>query len=89
MTQNSHSMEAAKSQPVGNRLRLARADPQAALLLHEPGEKRFYRYEESSGLWAAQSKASLAQLVCDTVHAEAKGRIFISKAVIKTGTTGR
>ena len=43
------------------------------LLLHEPGEKRFYRYEESSGLWAAQSKASLVQLVCDTVHAETGG----------------
>ncbi len=46
---------------------------QQHLLLYEPGEHRFYRYEESNGLWTPQSKAVLAELVCDTIHAETGG----------------
>jgi putative DNA primase/helicase len=46
---------------------------QQHMLLFEPGENRFYRYEESNGLWTPQSKAVLAELVCDTVHAETGG----------------
>ena len=40
------------------------------LLLHEPDERRFYRYDEISGLWLPQSHAILEQLACDTVKAE-------------------
>ena len=43
------------------------------LLLHEPDEKMFYRYDESCGLWRPESRALLEQLVCDTVLAETKG----------------
>ena len=43
------------------------------LLLFEPDEKRFYRYDESTGLWLVQSNASLKQLSCDTVNAELEG----------------
>ena len=43
------------------------------LLLHEPDEKMFYRYDESCGLWRPESRALLEQLVCDTVLAESDG----------------
>lgn len=43
------------------------------LLLHEPHEGLFYRYDETSGLWRPESRPRLEQLVCDTVHAESKG----------------
>lgn len=46
---------------------------QQHLLLHEPDEKRFYRYDETTGLWRIQSHASLEQLACDTVNAEIEG----------------
>lgn len=42
-------------------------------LLHEPDEKRFYRYEETTGLWRTQSHAALEQLSCDTINAETNG----------------
>ncbi|MEI8341504.1 MAG: phage/plasmid primase, P4 family [Verrucomicrobiota bacterium] len=40
------------------------------LLLHEPNEKRFFRYDKSTGLWMLESHAVLAQLACDTVNGE-------------------
>jgi len=40
------------------------------LLLHEPDERRFYRYDDLSGLWLLQSNALLEQLACDTVKSE-------------------
>lgn len=40
------------------------------LLLHEPNEKRFYRYDKDTGLWLLESHAVLAQLACDTVNEE-------------------
>jgi P4 family phage/plasmid primase-like protien len=46
---------------------------QQHLLLFEPGEQRFYRYDDSNGLWTPQSRAVLAELVCDTIHAETGG----------------
>ena len=42
-------------------------------LLHEPDEKRFYRYDEMTGLWRLQSHALIEQLACDTVNAEIDG----------------
>ena len=42
-------------------------------LLHEPDEKRFYRYDETMGLWRVQSHALLEQLACDTLNAEMNG----------------
>jgi P4 family phage/plasmid primase-like protien len=42
-------------------------------LLHEPDEKRFYRYDEATGLWRVQSHALLEQLACDTLNAETNG----------------
>jgi len=42
-------------------------------LLHEPDEKQFYRYDEASGLWRINSRATLEQLACDTVNAEIDG----------------
>lgn len=42
-------------------------------LLHEPDEKRFYRYDELSGLWRVHSHALIEQLTCDTVNAEIDG----------------
>ena len=42
-------------------------------LLHEPDEKRFYRYDETTGLWRVQSHALLEQLTCDTINAEMNG----------------
>lgn len=41
-------------------------------LLYEPNEKRFYRYEQETGLWTLQSAAGLEQLACETVNAEVK-----------------
>ena len=42
-------------------------------LLHEPDEKRFYRYDEMTGLWRLNSHALIEQLACDTVNAEIDG----------------
>ena len=36
-------------------------------------EKRFYRYDETTGLWRTQSHAALEQLSCDTINAETDG----------------
>lgn len=43
------------------------------LLLFEPSEKRFYRYDKNTGLWMLVSKAFLEQLACDTVKNEING----------------
>ena len=42
-------------------------------LLHEPDEKRFYRYDEPTGLWLLQSHALMEQLACNTLNAEIDG----------------
>lgn len=42
-------------------------------LLHEPDEKRFYRYDETTGLWRVESHDLLEQLACDTLNAEVNG----------------
>lgn len=39
-------------------------------LLHEPTEKRFFRYHSESGLWRPESEPSMEQLTCRTVTKE-------------------
>lgn len=43
---------------------------QQNLLVHEPEEQRFFSYEETTGLWRAQTHAFLEQLACETVALE-------------------
>jgi len=45
---------------------------QQNLLLHEPEEQRFFRYEEATGLWRPQTNAVLEQLACETAAQETK-----------------
>ena len=57
------------------------------LLLHEPSEKRFYRYDKSTGLWMLVSKAFLEQVACDTVKNEINGNPdFIKHAQLTFGS---
>jgi putative DNA primase/helicase len=44
------------------------------LLLHEPTEKRFFRYDEGTGLWRYNTEARLEQLTCGTVVNETDHR---------------
>ena len=56
-------------------------------LLHEPDEKQFYRYDEASGLWRINSRATLEQLACDTVNAEIHGNPeYLKHAQLSFGT---
>lgn len=48
-------------------------------LLYEPNEKRFYRYEQDTGLWTPQTAASLEQVACELVNTESKSNEDVIK----------
>ncbi len=48
-------------------------------LLYEPNEKRFYRYEEDTGLWTPRTAASLEQVACELVNTETKSNEKVIK----------